>query len=218
MANLHQLGQIPMEFPREHDPEPTIHLQYQQTLPSRQFESDTSDRGKMPHMPTSSISPSNSMDRIYSYENPDSEMDKLANEWSETQILFGHDWGETETTYGELNPGMAQAEVCSPSQLFWPLGNLQSDGTFDNFSFQGALPENCYLTPALPASWNYPTPVSSTLSANGDQYNYYYEPNTIPEISHTTAQPPPKASYICETCGRTCPKEHILKLVHYIPL
>jgi len=154
--------------------------------------------------------PFTSMDWTNSYESPEAELELPMNEWNETQIHFSHDWGEMESAYSELNLGTAQAEVCSPSELFWPLGNLQGDSTFDNFSFQTALPESCYLTPALQASWYYPNPVPSTPSGNSDQNNSYYEPNGIPDTSSAIAQTPPKANYICETCGRICLKQHLL--------
>jgi hypothetical protein len=218
MANLYQFDHFPTEIHHEYNLDSASHLEYQQTQSFRQLESNTSDRGRMPHTLTPTIPPSISMDWTNSYESPETELECPMNEWIETQIPFSHDWGEVELAYGELNPGMAQAEVCSPSELFWPLDNLQSDGNFDNFSFQAALPGNCYLTPALPASWNSPIPVPSTPSSNSGQYNYYHEPKGIPETSRAIVQIPPKASYTCETCGRICPKQHLLKYVHCIHL
>jgi hypothetical protein len=218
MANLYQLDKFPTEIHHEYNLDSASHLDYQQIQSFRQLESNTSDRGRMPHTLTPMTPPFTSMDWTNSYESPEAELELPMNEWNETQIHFSHDWGEMESAYSELNLGTAQAEVCSPSELFWPLGNLQGDSTFDNFSFQTALPESCYLTPALQASWYYPNPVPSTPSGNSDQNNSYYEPNGIPDTSSAIAQTPPKANYICETCGRICLKQHLLKYVHYIHL
>lgn len=142
---------------------------------------------------------------------PKFDMDCLANEWSETQILFGHDWSETEMAYGELNPSMAQAQSYPQSQLFWPLGNLQSESTSDFFPYQDPLLQSGQATQELSASWNFSTPVSSTPSANSDEYDYYYESNGIPEMPRATSQPLPKATYTCETCGVRYLKRHLLK-------
>jgi hypothetical protein len=210
MENSYQLDQFPMEIHDDYNPESASHLDYQQTQNSRQL---GSDRSRLPHIPMYSTSLSTTMDGTNFYPSPDFDIDLLVNEWSETHMVFGHDWGETQLAYGELNPDIAQGEFYSPSQPFWPLDNLQSDTTLGDFSFQDALPRSCYPTQALSAPWNYPTPVPSTPSANSDQLNYY-ESQRISEKSRDTAQPSPKAGYICETCDVTYNKLHLLKYVH----
>jgi hypothetical protein len=211
MENLYQLGQFPMEIHHDYNPETASHLDYQQTQSSQQLESNKSNRGRLPQISISSTSLSTTMDWTNSYPTPNFDMDCLVDEWSETQMIFSHDWGETQTAYVELDPSMAQAEFYSPSQPFWSLDNLQSDSTFDDFSSQSTLPGSCYPTQA---SWNYPTLVPSTPSANSDQHNHYPESIKILEKSRATAQPSPKAGYICETCGVTYNKLHLLKYVH----
>jgi hypothetical protein len=217
MENLYQIDQFPMEIHDDYNPEFASHLDYQQTQNSRQLESNTSDCGRLPHIPIYSTSLSTIMDGTNFYLSPDFDIDRLVNEWSETHMVSSHDWGETQLAYGELNPDIAQAEFYSLSQPFWPLDNLQSDTTLGDFSFQDALPGSCYPNQALSAPWNYSTPVPSTPSANSDQFNYY-ESQRISEKSRDTAQPTPKAGYMCETCDVTYNKLHLLKYVHCIQL
>jgi hypothetical protein len=211
MENLYRFDQFQVEIHHDYNPESASHLDYQQTQSSQQLESNTSNRGRLPHIPISSTSLSTTMDWTNSYLTPDFDMDCLVNEWSETHMIFNHDGGGTQTAYVELDPSMAQTEFYSPSQLFWSLDNLQSDNTFDDFSSQSTLPGGCYPTQAF---WNYPTPVPSPPSANSDQHNHYPESIKIPEKSRATAQPSQKAGYMCETCGVIYNKLHLLKYVH----
>jgi hypothetical protein len=211
MANLYELDQFQMEIHQEYNLNSASHLEYQQTQSSRQLERNTSDRGRMPHTLISTISPPTSVDWTNGYESPEAQLEYLMNEWNEIQIPFSHDWGETGTACGDLNLDMDQTDIYSPSQLCWPLGNLQSDGMFNSLPFQDPLPESYDYSTTLAASWNYPTPGLSPLSAVRDQYNNPYESDAILETSRSSAQNSQKAVYICEICSRTYPKQHLLK-------
>jgi hypothetical protein len=211
MENLYQLDQLSMEIPYDYNPRSESHLDYQQTQSSRQFESNTYNPNRLPHIPISSTSLPTTMDWTNSYPIPDFNMDSLANEWSETQMVFGHDWGETQIAFDELNPLTAQAEFHLPSQQFWPLDNLQSDNMFDEFPSEDGLLGSRYPTQALLTTWNYPTPIPRTPSTNSGQHNYQPELNEILEKPCATAEPWAKTGYTCETCGRTYNKSYLLK-------
>lgn len=211
MANLYQFDQIPMEIHREYNLDSASRLDYQQTQSSRQLESNTSDCGRMPHTQHQRTPPPISMDWTNGYESPEAELERLMNKWNKTQIHFSHDWGENGTAYGELNADMTQTDIYSPSQLSWPLGNLQSDGMFDSLPCQALLLESYDYSTALPASWSYPIPGPSLPLAGGDQYNSLYESDATLEASRSSAQSSRNAVHICEICSRTYPKQHLLK-------
>jgi hypothetical protein len=211
MESLDQFDEFPMEIPLEYNPEPTNHLEGQQIQTSRQFESHTSDCGRMPHIPTSSTYRSNPMGWINPYESPEAELERLINEWNEPQMPFSHDWGEAETAYGELNPDMTQPDIYLLSQMSWPTVNLQNDGMFDSIDSQTLFPESYDCTTGFAATWNYPTPLSIAPSTGSDQYSHHYKPDAMPETSPSSAQRSRNALYICEICSRTYPKQHLLK-------
>lgn len=214
MENLHQLDQFPMEMYQDYNIESASHLDYHLLPSSRQLESNTSDCGRMPHIPTSLTSLSITTDWTDSYPNSGFDMDLLFNEWSETETLLGHDLGEMQMAHDENNPVMVQTELNSSSQPFWPLEILQIDDRFDSFSSQCfTLPESCFPTQEFSTSWNSPTTIPSTLSSKSDESNYYPKACETPEASRATDQPLLNAGYICETCSTTYKKLHLLKYV-----
>jgi hypothetical protein len=217
MENLHQLAQFSTETHHDYNFESESHPNYMRIHSSQQLEKNTSDRGRIPHIPASSTSLSITMDCTNSYPSPPFDMNFMVNEWTENQMCFGHDWSETQIALSEFHSGMAQAEFYLQSEPFWPLENLQSDTMLDSLLSQGTLPESGYDTQELPAFWNYSTPIASTPPANSDRHSYP-EAYEILEKSCTPAQPSPKAGYMCEVCGVTCNKLHLLKYVRSIVL
>jgi hypothetical protein len=210
MENLTQFNQFPMELDNDYNPEYSSHCDYMQLQTPRELECNINDSGRIPLIPIPSTSLS-SMDWTNSYPNQDFDLDHMAHEWSETRFDFDHDWADMEIANIDLNPAMAQTQVYSPSQMFWPLDDLQTDNMFNSISPPAVLPPKCYPAQMLLASRTYPTPESSTASANSNQFDYYDGSNESSETSRAPLKALSKPSYICETCGVEYSRRHLLK-------